>query len=148
MLSTTELRFEMHIPRTFSPPTCLGMANLNTLNLDMRDLARVAEQLPTVCPRLRKIRVSASYFGNWVCEIGGEAALYRSKLTRVMIRSSSWLKTIRPLSGLEKVSVNFPDIVFHDKCLYSLDEQDNIRTNTALVQSLVKESATRPREAP
>lgn len=124
------------------------MADLNTLNLDMRDLARVAKYLPTVCPRLRQIRISASYFGVWVCEIGGEAALYRSKWTRAMVRRSSWFKAIGLLSGLEKVSVNFPDIVFHDKCFYSLDEQDNIRTNTALVQLLVKESATRPREAP
>lgn len=65
-----------------------------------------------------------------------------------MIRSSSWFKAIRPLSGLEKVSVNFPNVVFHDKCIYDLDEQDNIKTNTALVQLLAKQSATRSREAP
>ena len=122
------------------------MANLNTLNLDMRDLARVAEHLPSVCPRLRKIRISASYFGNWVCEIGGEAALYNSKWTGAMVRRTKWFRVIRPLSGLEKVSVNFPKAaLFLDSCIYNLDEQDNIRTNTALVQSLVKQSATRPR---
>ena len=148
MFSTTELRFEKHISRSFFPHTCLGMANLNTLNLDMRDLAHVAKHLPMACPSLRNIRISATYFGVWVCETGGEAALYRSKWTRAMIRSSSWFKAIRPLSGLVEISVNFPHIVFHDSCIYSLDEQDNIRTNTALVQLLVKQSATRPRKAP
>ena len=148
MLSITELRFEMHISRTFFPHTCLGIADLDTLNLDMRDLALVAQHLPTVCPCLRQIRIGATYFGVRVCEIEGEAALYRSKWTRAMIRSSSWLKAIRPLSGLEEVLVNFPNIVFHDKCIYDLDEQDNIRMNTTLVQLLVKQSATRPREAP
>ncbi|GAB7334083.1 hypothetical protein MBLNU13_g06162t1 [Cladosporium sp. NU13] len=148
MFSTTELRFEHYILRTFFPRTCLDMAGLYTLNLDMRDLARVAKHLPMLCPRLRRIRISATYFGVWVCETGGKAALYSSKWTRAMIRSSNWFRAIRPLNGLEKVSVNFPKVgLFLDNCIYSLNEQDNIRTNTALVQSLVKQSATQPREA-
>ena len=124
------------------------MANLNTLNLEMRDLVLDTQHLPTVCPCLRQIRIGDTYSGVWACEIEGEATLYRSKWTRAMIRSSSGFIAIRPLSGLEKVSVNFLDIIFHDKCFYRPFKQDNIRTNTALVQMLVKQSATRPREAP
>jgi hypothetical protein len=48
----------------------------------------------------------------------------------------------------EEVLANFPKIGFLGNCIYSLDEQDNIKTNTALVQSLVKQSATWPCEAP
>lgn len=125
------------------------MSDLHILNLDMRGLARVAKHVPTVCPRLRHIRISATYFGVWVCETGGEAALYNSKWTRAMVRRTKWFRAIRPLSGLEKVSVNFPKVaLFLDNCIYNLDEQNNIRTNTALVQLLVKQSATRPRGAP
>ena len=37
------------------------MADLNTLDLDMRDLTRAAKYLSTVCPRLRQIRIRAAY---------------------------------------------------------------------------------------
>lgn len=41
------------------------MANVNTINLEMRDVVRFAEQLAIVCPRLRQLRISATYFGLW-----------------------------------------------------------------------------------
>jgi len=114
----------------------------------MRDLARFAERLPTVCPRLRQIRISATYFGLWVCEIGGGPSLYSSTWTEDTIRRSKWFKSIRPLSGLVDASINFSSTGFHDNCFYTLREQQNIRTNTALVQFVFKQSATRPCEAP
>lgn len=65
-----------------------------------------------------------------------------------MVRSSCWFQAIRPLSGLEDVSVNFEKIQFVLGYIYNVYEQDNFRTNKALVQSVLKHSATWPREAP
>ena len=65
-----------------------------------------------------------------------------------MIRNSSWLRATMPLSGLEEVLVNFPKIGFLESCIYSLNEQDHIKTNTALLQSLFKQSAISLREVP
>ena len=114
----------------------------------MGDLSRFAKQLSTVCPQLRRIRINATYFGLWVCGIGGGPALYSSKWTQGMVRSSPWFRAIRPLSSFEDASVYFTKIEFSDNCIFDLYEQDNIRTNTALVQSLFKQSATRARGAP
>ena len=65
-----------------------------------------------------------------------------------MVHSSRWFQAIRPLSGLEDVSVNFEKIPFVVGYIYNVYEQDNFRTNTALVRSILKQSVTRPREEP
>lgn len=147
MFSTTEIRFESYGSGTFLPQTCLGMANISTINLEMCDVSCFAQQLIAVCPRLRQLRVSATYFGLWVCKIGGGPALYSSKWTWDMVRSSCWFQAIRPLSGLEDVLINFEKIPFVVGYIYNVYEQDHFRTNTALVRSVSKQSATRPREA-
>jgi len=121
------------------------MANLHTIRLEMRDLLIFANQLPEVCPKLRQIYISATLFGLWVCEIAGGTALYTSTWTRDLVIGSRWYRAIRPLSGLEDASVTFPSNVFCKNCIYTLGEQENIRKNTALLQALFTQSATRPR---
>ena len=113
----------------------------------MDDLTRFAKKLQKVCPRLRQLRIHAPDIGLWVFEIAGQIALYRSKWTEDQIRSSKWYRAIRPLSGLLDASVNFRDIDFRNTSICHAYEQDNIRTNRALVQAVFRQSATRPREA-
>jgi hypothetical protein len=114
----------------------------------MDDLTRFAKKLQKVCPRLRQLRIHAPDIGLWVFEIAGQIALYRSKWTEDQIRSSKWYRAIRPLSGLLDASVNFRDIDFRNTSICHAYEQDNIRTNRALVQAVFRQSATRPREVP
>ena len=75
-------------------------------------------------------------------------ALYSSKWIWGKVRRSLWFRSIRPLSGFEDASVYFAKIDFSDDSIFDRHEQDNIRTNTALVQSLFGQSATRARGAP
>jgi hypothetical protein len=148
LFSTTAIRFGGHISKAFFPHTCLGIAELTTISLDMDDLARFAKKLTIVCPQPRQIRIHAPDVGLWVFDIAGEIALYRSKWTWDQVRGSSWFCTIRPLSGLLDASVNFRNIDFLRTSIYDVYEQDNIRTNRALVQALFRQSATRRREVP
>ncbi|KAM0701486.1 hypothetical protein Q7P35_011848 [Cladosporium inversicolor] len=128
MFSTTEIRFDSHVSKSFLTQTCLGMADINTINLEMRDLVRFAGQLAN----LPSYALACADFAS---------------APRTLSSGSRWFQAIRPLSGLEDASVNFMKIPFVEDYIYNVYEQDNIRTNTALVRSVLKQSATRPREA-
>jgi hypothetical protein len=114
----------------------------------MDDLARFAKKLQKVCPQLRQIRIHAPDLGLWVFGIAGEVALYRSKWTEDQVRGSRWFRAIRPLSGLLDASVHLRNIDSLRTPIYDVHEQDCIRTNRALVQSLFRQSPTRPRDVP
>jgi hypothetical protein len=135
LLSTTEIRFEGSISKKVLPHTCLGIAELTIISLDMDDLARFAKIVQIVCPQLRRIRIHAPDPGLWVFEIAGKVALYRSKWTENQVSGSSWFRAIRPLSGILDVSINFRNIDFLLTSIYNVYEQDNIRTNRALVRA-------------
>jgi hypothetical protein len=109
----------------------------------MRDLPHFVKQLPTVCPQLRRLRLSATYCG--ACSMFSDGT--SSEWTEDMVRNSSWLKSIRPLCGLQETSLDFTIAGPYDNYSYYLSGREHVRKNMVLVQSMFRQSATRPLEA-
>jgi hypothetical protein len=114
----------------------------------MRDATRFAAQIARACPLLRELRVTATALSIEYLWINQSIPLSfsRSKWTVAILQRSDWFKNIRPLSGLKKVTTVVTDIDFYSA--FSLQDQNNIRWNIGLFQSVLEQSATRAREEP
>jgi hypothetical protein len=112
----------------------------------MRDATRFAAQIARACPLLRELRVTATALAIeylWIDQII-PLSFSRSKWTVAVLQRSDWFKSIRPLSGLKKVTTVVTDIDFYNA--FSLQDQTNVRWNIILFQSVLEQSATRARE--